>query len=129
MIEINNLTDFDISSKEIKKVAKKVFEKEGKDKFDLSVAFVKPKEIRKANKKYREKDEATDVLSFGGPNEDFLEIIICPDKVKNKDKKKGIYLCLIHGILHTLGYSHKEDKKEAEKMRKKQIKYLKSFLN
>lgn len=60
MIEINNLTKFKISSKDIKKKVAKIF----KIKKEVSVAFVDSKIIRKLNKNYLGKDQITDVLSF-----------------------------------------------------------------
>lgn len=112
MIEVNNLTRSEIDEKFLKRVAKKTLKSENKV-LDVSVALVGRKRIRELNKKYRKKDEATDVLSFGS---DLNEIIICPAIAKHNLNK-----VLIHGILHILGYSH------GEKMFKKQNYYLKTF--
>jgi len=143
MIEINNLTPKGIVSqitfKELRKAGEKVLKKE-KIKGDLSVVFACQARMKSINKKYRGKDKATDVLSFGyktkiqNPkllDKELLgEIVICPDIVKKNAKKfdldynKELTRALIHGILHILGYDHEKSKKEAEEMRKKEEKYL-----
>ncbi len=98
-IEINNLTDYKINKLLIKKIAKDILP----DK-KISLALVDEKTIKQINQKYRNKNQSTDVLSFGNIKEDSLyvpEIIICPKKSEN------IYQVLIHGLLHVLGHNHK----------------------
>ena len=139
MIEINNLTNFSVDKKLFLAVAKKVLKGENKELENLSIAFVSSKEIQKLNKKYRDKDKPTDVLSFEnkeGFKGDFLEIVICPEVVKEKkmdeklDFNMNLVKALIHGILHSVGYDHevsgaKEQKmNEKEKMFKKEEYYL-----
>ena len=102
MIEINNLTKSKINEEFLKKVARKVLASEKKDK-DLSIAIVGPKEIQKLNKKYRKKDKPTDVLSFDYG--DSGEVVLCPQQIEGE-----IDHVLIHGILHILGYNHREMK-------------------
>ncbi len=129
MIEVNNLTDFDIEEKKIKEITEKVLREENQKELNLSIAFVKSDKIKEANKKYRKKDEVTDVLSFGDLEDDFAEIIICPEVLKKEKLMKEVSFRLIHGILHILGYEHKKDEKEAEKMYETQEKYLNKFFN
>jgi len=133
MIEINNLTDFSVDKKIILGVAKKVLKGENKGIENLSIAFVYPEEIRKINKKYRRKDKPTDVLSFEKINNfkgEFLEVVICPEVVKEKAlaKKKTfkeeMVKTLIHGILHCLGYDHEKSQKEEVVMQEKERYYL-----
>jgi probable rRNA maturation factor len=125
MIEINNLTNFAVDKKLLKGVAKKVLKGENREIENISIAFVSSDEIKKLNQKYRKKNKATDVLSFGKTldfKSDTAEIIICPEVVKkNKDKLEKM---VVHGILHILGYDHEKTKKQAEEMEKKQEKYL-----
>jgi probable rRNA maturation factor len=111
-IGINNLTRKEIDEKVLKGLAKMVLKGENREK-EISVAFVSKNKIRELNKKYRKKDEVTDVLSFG---EDLNEIVICPTVIKSKKELKEV---LIHGILHILGFNH------GKLMEKKQNKYLK----
>ncbi len=100
MIEVNNLTKLKINEEFLKKVAEKVLAREKSDK-DLSIAIVGPAEIQRINKKYRKKDKPTDVLSFnyGG----LAEVVLCPQQIEGE-----IDHVLIHGILHILGYNHRE---------------------
>lgn len=136
MIEINNLTDFSVDKRFFKGVAKVILKGENKELEDLSIAFVSPEEIRKINRKYRKKDRPTDVLSFEKNlkiKEDFLEVVICPQIVKEKtiesrlSLKQELTKSLIHGILHSIGYGHEVSKKEAKRMEKKEEYYLSSI--
>lgn len=107
MIEVNNLTKRKIDEEFLKGLAKKVLKSENKI-LDLSIVLAGKKKIRELNKKYRKKDKATDVLSFG---EGLNEIVICPEMIKN-----SLNEVLIHGILHILGYEHSKKMEEKEKL-------------
>jgi len=135
MIEINNLTTNSIDEKFLRKITQKVLEGEGKGESDLSIALIGPGRMRKLNKRYLGKNRATDVLAFGESQipKTLLglgEIVICPREVKKNAKRfsegfgKELATCLIHGILHLLGYDHEKNEKEAEKMEAKQKTYL-----
>ncbi|MFH1401963.1 MAG: rRNA maturation RNase YbeY [Parcubacteria group bacterium] len=125
MVEINNLTRFKFDKKRLEILVGKVLSKEKRNKTELLIAFVKPDQIRKLNKKYRKKNTATDVLSF--MFEGSGEIILCPAVIKRNAKdlsenfKKELERVLIHGILHVLGYDHE---KKDDKMMNKQEYYL-----
>jgi len=141
MIEINNSTQEKISKKLLEKVGNVVLKGEGKGDANVSVAIVSGEEMRKLNKTYRKKDQATDVLSFSGAGylegsessnkeEGLGEIIICPSEIRENAQsdsfsfEQELVFCLIHGILHLLGYKHNGDPREAGKMGKKQAYYL-----
>ena len=94
------------------KIALFVFEKE-KVKKDISVAFVGEQRMRTLNKRFRNVDKSTDVLSFV----DIETIVICPAKTDNIRK------IFIHGLLHLLGYSH-DTLKNAKILERKQNQYL-----
>jgi probable rRNA maturation factor len=94
------LTKAKLNEAILRKIAKNVLAKEKKQ-MDLSVAIVGSEEIKKLNKKYRKKDKPTDVLSFNYGS--IGEVVICPEQVRGT-----IGEVLIHGILHILGYNHKE---------------------
>ncbi|MFA5086416.1 MAG: rRNA maturation RNase YbeY [Candidatus Paceibacterota bacterium] len=129
MVEVNNLSEKygKLDKNFLKKTAEEVLkgEKSGKG-GEISIAIVGSSEIRKLNRKYRKKDKPTDVLSFGKVGEEMPEIIICPDEVEKNggNFKKEMAEVVIHGVLHLLGYDHEKKKEDAEKMFKKQEKYL-----
>ena len=101
-------------------------------------------EIKKLNKKFRNKNKATDVLSFPFYNKKDLkkklnktkqvylgDIIINLNKIKNK-KNKSIFKdefnkLWIHGLTHLFGYEHKKDRDfyNMRKIENKFISYLK----
>ena len=142
MIEINNLATHPVDKNFLKKVLRKVLKGERKN-LDLSIALVSPERIRKLNKKYRGENQATDVLAFGGNEilynkyqipkslKNWSELVICPKEVKKNAKifgqtfKRELANCLIHGILHLLGYNHEKHVKKAREIEKKQNYYLK----
>jgi len=144
MIEINNLTSVSINNSFFKKVARIVLNKEKRKNLELSVAFVNKNKIKELNKKYRGKDRPTDVLSFN--QLEFVgkkskakkmlgEIIICPQEVKKNVIKfkmsfeEEMINCLVHGILHLIGYDHENFLKEAKLMEKKQKYYFSKIFN
>jgi rRNA maturation RNase YbeY len=126
VIEINNLTNFKINQKSFSQVAKIVLKGENRETESLSLAFVEKEEIKKLNKRFRNKDKSTDVLSFDIREGKFLgEIVICPEVVK--EKKEDIIEVFIHGILHLCGYDHERSSQEERAMEKKQENYLKNI--
>ena len=102
-----------------------------KDKnIEISLNLVGEVRIKELNKKYRDKNEVTDVLSF--PLEesrlkkhDILplgDIFIClPFAVKEAKKqdiglKKELAWLTVHGFLHLLGYNHEKSADDKKKM-------------
>ena len=135
MIQINNLTPVKISEGKFKKIVKFILRKEKRDpKSEISIAIVNNQKIRSLNKKYRNKDKATDVLSFTysqSKNNLSGEIIICPQIIKKNLKdlgenfQKELEKVLIHGTLHVLGYDHEKSIREKKIMKKSEEIYLK----
>ena len=129
--EICNLTDFDISSylKDIKRVLKYALKVEKVKNANFNVIFVDNDYIHKLNKKYRNVDRPTDVISFAleDNKEEELsnvrmlgDIYISIDKAREQALEYGhslrreLSFLSVHGILHLLGYDHME--KEDEKI-------------
>ena len=86
---------------------------EGIREWELSVLLCGNSFIQALNKKYRGKDEPTDVLSFNqnqNPGNDGLftagDIVISLDYIENAADLKR---CLVHGILHLEGMEHQEE--------------------
>lgn len=57
MIEINNLTDFKIDKKFFRNIAQKILLEENKKNKTFSVAFLSKDDIKKLNKKFRNKNK------------------------------------------------------------------------
>lgn len=150
MIEIRNFAKARINKNFLKKIIYTVLKEEKKrSNIAISIVFLGEKKIKEFNKKFREKDSPTDVLSFPGnvfekkgdnkfvePPSSLLqlgEILICLPQVKKNARlqkenswKKELTRVLIHGILHVLGYSHNTEKKD-KVMMAKQEKYFSKF--
>lgn len=143
-LEINNITQSPVKDAFLLSVMNGTFQElkyEFSDdkKISISLALVKPQEIRKLNKTYRQHDSVTDVLSFPeyknikeiktvGDKELFLgELILCYDDIRQYAKKEKMDLekelanVVSHGILHLLGFEH------GKKMFLIQEKSIKSF--
>ena len=88
---------------------------------ELVVVFVNSSEMRKMNRQYREKDYATDVLSFQPAEPSSLgELVLCLPTIRSQAKRTGLsergelgYM-IVHGVLHLLGYDHEEKALEAK---------------
>jgi probable rRNA maturation factor len=122
----------------LKKIAQQIMEGEGfTDKnYELSLVFCNDDFIQEMNKKYRNKDKPTDVLSFPIPSnfpegeiQPLGEVIISLETVFNKCSeipdavRNEISLLFCHGLLHLLGYVH-DTPQQRRQMIEKQAKYL-----
>ena len=108
----------------------------GKTPAVASILVTTPDEIQKLNKQYRDKDKATNVLSFpmDSPEEVDIcllgDIILCAPVIseeaqqQNKTSSAHWAHMMVHGMLHLQGYDHiKND--EAEEMEQLEISILK----
>lgn len=112
--------------------------------FDLGIWLTSNAMIRKYNKEYRDKDKATDVLSFpyhtelkagkrikvkSDDDKNLGDLILAPEYIQNDLPKwettfeKHLQRLLVHGICHLLGYDHIEDK-DYKVMHKKEMELL-----
>lgn len=100
---------------------------------ELTIRFVDAEEGRVLNRDYREKDYATNVLTFAyndgadaagdialdAPT--MADIILCTDVLQREAQEQGKTLeehtahLVVHGVLHAQGYDH-EDDEEAQEM-------------
>ncbi|OGF20790.1 rRNA maturation RNase YbeY [Candidatus Falkowbacteria bacterium RIFOXYB2_FULL_38_15] len=122
-IEVNQKIGEKITKIKLEKVVAEALKIIGRKSGKISVAIVGDNEIKKLNKKYRDKDKVTDVLSFGYSASPLLgEIVICLPQVKRQAKENNIdwenelIFMLIHGVLHLCGYDHEKSEKEAREM-------------
>jgi len=138
MIEINNTTKTRIPVKRTKELVEKFFKHHKRKDWDVSLALVGDRAIRRLNKEYRGIDKATDVLSFRGG--EFMgkylgEIVINVNDLKRAEKYRDVFkkkpsfqylfdFILVHGLLHLIGYDD-----EREKDRLEMLKLGEKFLN
>ncbi|WP_271852477.1 rRNA maturation RNase YbeY [Planococcus maritimus] len=101
---------------------------------EVSVTFTDDESIRAINRDYREKDQATDVISFSmeeqGEEEVAIigetgprllgDIIISVERTKLQAEEYGhsfereLGFLAVHGFLHLLGYDHMNEQDEKE---------------
>ena len=133
MLNIENLTNFSMNVKLLENIANSLTSRE----IDLTLCYNHT--IQQYNKEYRQKDQATDVLSFPiendiiSPDSNFMplgSIVISVNYVIEKAELYGhseeseMALLFIHGLLHILGYDHEIDTGE---MREKEALIIKNF--
>lgn len=126
MLDILNTTQakFTLSKSKLLNIKKEIL---GKD-FELSLVIVGDKKIQNLNKKFRNKNYPTDVLSFPlskDSGEIFFNIKIATKKSLDFEMKTQdyFYFLMIHSLLHLKGFDHgKEMEKEEDRLMKKFIK-------
>lgn len=133
--QVNLLKEILIHAGEVEKIVTNV---------EISITIVNNEAIQSLNAEYRNKNEATDVLSFQMDNP-FREIendsdvpvmlgdiIISIEKVKEQAKRynhsfeREIAFLTVHGFLHLLGYTH-DNVTEEKVMFQKQDAVLEEF--
>ncbi len=120
--------DFDVAAYE--KKAATVLEYLNYTNFDLNILITTNRTVKKYNHQYRDKNKATDILSFpyhtelkagekiqvkSDDDQAIGDIIIALEYVyKNRHNLEGTFVermdrMLVHGICHCLGYDHMVD--------------------
>ena len=105
---------------------------------EVSILLTDDSQMRSLNRDYRNRDQATNVLSFAGTDEGkpfatgpvllgdiVVALGVCSREAKNEKKSMADHLAhlVIHGMLHLLGYDH-EIEEDAEKMESLEIEAL-----
>ena len=133
----------------VRRIAQTVLGSEGVvPPYEVSLVFTDSDTVQKLNRDYRGVDETTDVLafcmlpqkeadsSFALPPDGVTrpgEVITSYPQAVEQAKEQGhstereLALLVIHGILHLLGYDHKEPEEEA-KMRTREKELLEKCL-
>ena len=108
---------------------------------DFSIHFVTDDGIRALNREYRDKDEATDILTFAlsdgeafpeieGKEKELGDIFISLESMRRNaasfsvSEEEELRRLLVHGILHLLGYDHATNDFASEPMLMKQEKMM-----
>ncbi|MEE3328209.1 MAG: rRNA maturation RNase YbeY [Myxococcota bacterium] len=100
---------------------------------ELSIALVDDREIRDLNQTWRNKNRATDVLSFSlieGDDSDqrgtlmgdvviSVETAAAQARERHRGLNEEVTRLVIHGLLHIVGFDHENDE-EARNMRREQ---------
>ena len=112
--------------------------------FYVSVTLTSPKQIHELNRKYRNVDRPTDVLSFPMFEKDELEriiteklknvvpevlgdIVISVEKVEEQAIEYGhsfereLSYMLVHGFYHIMGYDHIEEEDKVQMRKKEEV--------
>ncbi len=104
---------------------------------ELTIRITDAEEIHELNHTYRNKDKATNVLSFPFEAPQHIEldelllgdIVICQEVIEQEAKQQNKPLeahwahMVTHGVLHLLGYDHIEEQ-EAQDMESKEVALL-----
>lgn len=92
---------------------------------DVSLLLTTDRGIRNLNRRYRNQDKATDVLSFPAASDGFLgaaghagDLAISMETAAKQAKDQGhslsteLRVLMLHGLLHLAGYDHETDSGE-----------------
>ena len=138
---ISYSTNFPISDsleEKLDKALSYIFKEEGITDSSINLKILTDDDIKELNKKFRNKNTTTNVLSFS--NEDVSksitgnlgDIAISYEFVKreSKEHKKNfddhMIHMLVHGVYHILGFDHENDEM-ADMMEIKEVKLLKKL--
>ena len=94
----------------------------------VSVTFTDNEGIRELNREYRNKDSATDVLSFPmyTMEEELGDIVLSLERAEEQAKEYGhsfqreTAFLTVHSVLHLLGYDHERSEEEEKEMFRRQ---------
>jgi probable rRNA maturation factor len=86
----------------------------------LSVELVDAERMRELNRRFRDRDEATDVLAFpvdesgpsAGPRE-LGDVVVCPEHAHDPEE------AVVHGVLHLIGHDHERDSGEMVRLQRR----------
>lgn len=130
-LEYTNKTDHPTSDQAFRKLIRrinksfpKIFPKQINSKNDqiIHLTFINDSEMKMLNKKFRRKDETTDVISLtylnekSFPKDNILgEVFISIDTARKQAQKVDddlaheLVFLFVHGVLHVLGYDHQTE--------------------
>ncbi|MBA3751722.1 rRNA maturation RNase YbeY [Candidatus Dependentiae bacterium] len=131
MITIKNrIRSFSVENERILSVVQEILKIVRYEEFDIGILITTNKTIRQYNKQFRNKDKATDILSFSyhqgltpgkrirAHTEDdknlgdliiSLEYVHSDARAKKISPEERLKVLLVHGICHLLGYDHETD--------------------
>jgi probable rRNA maturation factor len=118
-VNIINYFDNNDYSKVINLVLKEAENELNLKQSTLQVILISDEKIKEMNHQYRNKNYATDVLTFpDGTFHNLGDIFISIEKTQEQAKEYGhtfereLGFLTVHGLLHTLGYDHQTKEEE-----------------
>ncbi len=145
MITIINNQNIPLAQNELKNSTQEILNYLGYSDFAISIVLLDEHDMQGYNKKFRNKDKPTDILSFpyhpnlkagekinpqSDEDKNLGDILVCPQFIQNDLERwnqtfeQRINVLLVHGICHLLGYDHIQDA-DYEVMQKKENELLK----
>ncbi|MGA8785124.1 MAG: rRNA maturation RNase YbeY [Polaromonas sp.] len=99
---------------------------------EITVRIVGAEEGQTLNRDYRDKDYATNVLTFDYTQEPVVtaDLVLCAPVVEREAREQGKTLqahyahLLIHATLHAQGYDHETSEEDAQEMEAEEIRLL-----
>jgi probable rRNA maturation factor len=138
-LEPSTASSLKVSSRDIKAVARRIGEGLSLEGSELSICLTDDAGIRALNLQYRNKDKATDVLSFPMDDADadadlalassarvLGDVVISLETARAQAVRFGVELdsemtrLLVHGILHLLGFDHVNGGRQAARMKREE---------
>ena len=107
-----------VKERRVRTLVKKVLRTEGKTFATVNVILGDDQCLKQLNAIYFRKKAATNVISFN--LDDVAEIYVSQGQARDADE---LYYFIVHGLLHTIGYDHR-NKKETMLMEAKCLGYL-----
>lgn len=138
MIEVVNRQKYrKIDTKRWKAFTAMALEAVGARGQDATIAFISSRRMRELNKRYRNLNKSTDVLSFPASATDFDregtnlgEIAIAVDHADKQARDNGLEFnqeiaqLILHGLLHLCGYDHETDNGQMNRLERRLRKKL-----
>jgi probable rRNA maturation factor len=99
---------------------------------EITVRIVDAEEGQALNRDYRQKDYATNVLTFDYETDPVVmaDLVLCAPVVAKEAAKQGKSLqqhyahLLVHGTLHAQGWDHETSEQDAEEMEAREVEIL-----
>ena len=99
---------------------------------EITVRIVDSEEGQALNRDYRQKDYATNVLTFDYETEPLVmaDLVLCAPVVAREAAEQGKTLAdhyahlLVHGTLHAQGWDHETSEADAEEMEAREVEIL-----
>ena len=99
---------------------------------EITVRIVDAEEGQRLNREFRQKDYATNVLTFDYTQEPVVmaDLVLCAPVVEKEATELGIPLAqhyahlLVHGTLHAQGWDHETSDEDAEAMEAEETRIL-----